>query len=440
MSDSVAILGGGMTGLTAAYRLGEKGVRSVVYERRPVLGGLASTVTVAGEPLEMFYHHWFRSDLDVIALTEELGLSDRLMWLPSRISLWHKDGAYPLNTPFDLLRFRHLGFLDKLRFGLSTLYLQKRTAWEAFDGLSCREWMTRWAGRRATEVVWMPLLRAKFGRHADDIALAWLWGKVHLRGASRAGGVGREYLGYMDGTFAPLVERLVERAVALGARIERMADVRGIRPRSDGRLEVVTSRGTETHSRVLSTLAFPALLPLVPDMDGDWRRRVAELDYIGTVCVLLINRRRFSDIYWQNISDPDIPFCGLIEHTNFIGGGHYGGRHLLYIANYVHRDDPFFQLSNRAILDAYEPHLRRINPEFSRDWIERAMVFRAEYAQPIVRRGYRHRVPGCRTPLPNLWSANMAQIYPEDRGMNYAVRSANRVVAEMLGVPQWAGT
>lgn len=286
----------------------------------------------------------------------------------------------------------------------------------------------------------MPLLRAKFGRHADDISLAWLWGKLHLRGASRAGGVGREYLGYMQGSFEPLVQRLAERAVALGARIERMADVRGIRALADGRLEVSTSRGTETHGRVLSTLAFPALLPLVPDMDEGWRRRVAELDYIGTVCVLLINRRRFSDIYWQNISDAEIPFCGLIEHTNFIGLGPYGGRNLLYIANYVHRHDPFFALSNEGVLSAYEPHLRRINPEFSRDWIERAMVFRAEYAQPIVQRGYRRRVPGFRTPLANFWSANMAQIYPEDRGMNYAVRSANRVVAEMLGVPQWAGT
>ncbi len=429
-----------MTGLTAAYRLGQQGVPAVVYEERPVLGGLASVIQLNGKPLEMFYHHWFRSDRDIIDLTSELGLDHRLRWLPSTVALWHRDGAYDLNTPLDLARFRHLGLVDKIRFGLSTLYLQKTTKWHRFDAMTVEEWMLRWAGRRTWNVVWKPLLEAKFGRFAGDISLAWLWCKLHLRGASRASSVGRECLGYMEGTFAPLVMDLASRARELGAEIRTMAPVRRVTPESSGRLTVETTHGRETFDAVLNTLAFPAFADVADRLPEDYRRTIEELDYIGTVCVLLKNRHRFSDIYWQNISDGSIPFCGLIEHTNFIDGGDYGGAHLLYVANYVHRDEPLFQLTNRELLDVYYPHLRRINPDFDWSWVEKAMVFRAKYAQPIVRRGHKARVPPFRTPVANLWSANMAQVYPEDRGMNYAVRSANRVVPEMLGVTQWAGT
>jgi hypothetical protein len=70
----------------------------------------------------------------------------------------------------------------------------------------------------------------------------------------------------------------------------------------------------------------------------------------------------------------------------------------------------------------YKPYLKKINPAFDPAWIERKIVFRADAGQPVITCNYSERIPDHRTPLKGLYLANTLQIYPEDRGTNYAVR------------------
>ncbi|MEX2599899.1 MAG: FAD-dependent oxidoreductase, partial [Dehalococcoidia bacterium] len=169
----VGVIGGGAAGLAAAYELGLRGHRAEVFEGAPFLGGQASTFPVNGVPVERGYHHLFRSDTAMIGLIEELGLGHQLRWIDSNVGYYLNGRLWKFTSPTDLLRFGPLPFPDRIRLGLTTLYLQKRKEWRSLEQQTAIEWLRRNAGRKATEVIFEPMLRGKFGRYYDQISMAW---------------------------------------------------------------------------------------------------------------------------------------------------------------------------------------------------------------------------------------------------------------------------
>ena len=150
----------------------------------------------------------------------------------------------------------------------------------------------------------------------------------------------------------------------------------------------------------------------------------------------MVSRQSLSRIYWMNIADRTMPFVGVIEHTNYVPPSVYQGKHLIYVSNYLERDDARFRMDAGELFALYEPHLKQINPSFGGDWIEDMHVLRAEAGQPVITRNYSQRIPDYRTPLQGLYLANTLQIYPEDRGVNYSVRlgqTISRIVGDDLG-------
>jgi protoporphyrinogen oxidase len=146
------------------------------------------------------------------------------------------------------------------------------------------------------------------------------------------------------------------------------------------------------------------------------------IEYQTALCLLLEVDRQVTPYYWTNIADPDMPFIGLVEQTNFVEPERYGGRRFLYVANYVEPGDVLLALDADELIARYEPSIRRINPGFSREWIRERWLFREPAAQPVVTVGYHERIPPLDTGVPGLVLANTTQIYPEDRGTNYSVR------------------
>ncbi len=423
----VGIVGAGLAGLTAALRLSEAGYRVLVFERYPETGGLARAVNVGGEPLEAFYHHLFTTDTDYVRLAAELGLDTEIEWLQSRMGIYASGALWDFGTPMALLRFAPLGLADKVRFALSTLRLQHSHRPAPFEDVTAAEWLRRHQGERAWEVVWRPLLRQKFGRDAERVAMVWLWGKLYLRGRSRsASGLG-ERLGYLRGSFIRLVEALTSRLGSLGAEIRTSAPVRRVEPVADGLAVDVRGSLTRVDALLVTTPLTDYLEIAGHLLPEDELRRLRSVRFTGAICTLLEMDRSLTPYYWLNVADPDMPFGGLIEHTNFIPRERYGGRHVLYVSNYLFDDHPLFHAPRREVMAAYLPALRRINPRFSEDWITGLRHFRAASAQPVVTVGYRDLIPDMRTPVQGLYVCTMAQIYPEDRGQNYAIRYGERV-------------
>jgi protoporphyrinogen oxidase len=426
----VAVIGGGLTGLVAADRLLAAGVPVTVFEKYPEAGGLVGTFEAGGERLECFYHHLFTSDADFIALAGELGLGADLEWLSPEMGFFVGGRLYRFGTPGSLLAFAPLGLAGRLQFVLSTLKLRGITDWTALEGETAAGWFRAHGYGRAFDVVWAPLLSQKYGRRAEEVSLVWLWGKIALRSRSRnRSGLG-ESLGYLRGSFGRVVDALVARLRERGGEFVPARPVRIVRKAGEA-FAVETSSGSRNFPRVLSTVAIPELLRLAPDLPGEIRALWSGISYGHALCPVLELDRPLSRFYWTNVGESDMPFGGVIEHTNYIPKERYGGRHVVYLSDYVLPDDPKWRMRDEELWALYTPGLERFSPEFRKAAILSKRIFRAEYAQPIVTPHYSRVLPAIRTPLPGLYSAAMAQIYPEDRGQNYAVRMG-RTAAETI--------
>ncbi len=435
---NIGIVGGGAAGLAAAYELLRNGHSATVFERAPFLGGQASTFLVQGVPLERGYHHLFTSDRDMIWLIEELGLSEELAWLPSRAGLFHQKQIWKFTTPVDLLKFRPLTFIDRIRLGLITLYLQRIRKWQRFEGVTAAKWLRSRVGRRAYEAVWEPLLRGKFGQYYDRVGMVWFWGKIALRFASRGKGMVQEKLGYPMVGFGKIFDSLGDRIRDLGGSVHTNASVQKVliddRESFQG-LEVRYRTGeikVENFDAVIITTPSHIVPKLIPELPQSYSENLSNTTYLAAVLLILELTNPLSSIYWLNIADRDIPFVGVIEQTNFVPANRYGGSHVVYLTNYLGSDNPLYHASHDELLKAYLPHLQKINPEFKESWILKSHYHREDAAQPVVEPGYNQKIPSHRTPIQGIYLANTTQIYPEDRGTNYSVRLGRKVSRMVL--------
>jgi protoporphyrinogen oxidase len=416
------VLGGGALGLTAALRLLQRGEEVVLYEREREPGGLAAGFRLGDAYLEKFYHHLFRSDTRAIAMIEEMGLGDRLLWPRPKTSTLVAGSFHQLDSPQTVLTFSPLPLFDRLRLAAALAYLKLEPNYHRLEGVTAHAWLKRWMGPRVYSTVWQPLLRSKFGQRAEDIVMAWFWARIHYRSTS---------LGYVRGGFQQLYNRLLEEITRLGGQTHFGTSVTGIRALSDARLEVATNERVEVFDRVISTLPTRLTIHLTPQLPPEYVSTYSHVESLGAHCAILELDRQLTDIYWLNMNDPGYPFLALVEHTNYMPPADYGGRHLVYLGNYLPMDHPLFSMSDEEILAEYLPAIQRIKPSFEPSWITGFRVFKAPFAQPIVTVGYAERLPPHETPIPNLYLANMSQVYPQDRGQNYSISLAERLVAAL---------
>ena len=432
----VGIIGGGAAGLAAAYELTKGGHYAQVFERAPFLGGQASTFEVGGGQLERGYHHLFVSDVDITGLIHELGLGHKLAWLESKVGLFHGGKIWDFSTPLDLLRFHPLSVAQRIRVGLWTFVLQQTRNWRKFEGVTAKDWIVRHMGQRPYEVIWEPLLRGKFGEYYDQVSMTWLWGKIYLRVASRGKSLHKELLGYPMGSFGEIFDVLGERITAQGGDVHISAGVKrvvvedglatGLEVELPGEAPKIIN-----YDAVIATTPSYVFTRLVPPLPDDYREKLEGVQYLSAVLMILVLDRPLTSKYWINIADTNLPFVGIIEHTNMVDKALYGDRHIVYFSNYPSRESLLYQKNAEELLEEFLPHLRKINPNFDRSWILEYHHHKVDGAQPIIGVNYGRRIPDHRTPFKNLYLANTAQIYPEDRGTNYSVRMG-RQVARMV--------
>jgi protoporphyrinogen oxidase len=421
----VGVLGGGALGLAAALRLAQAGRRVTLIEREPQLGGLAAGFSVGPNYLEKFYHHIFRTDTTIIGFIRELGLEGRLLWGQPNTSTLSRGRIVSLGGIPDLLRLPLLAPVDRFRFLAGMAVLKAIPNEKVFKGWTAAAWMPRLMGRRVYDVMWEPILRGKFGARADEIAMSWLWSRVHERSLR---------LGYLRGGFQLLYDTFGQRIRALGGTILTGTSATAIASRDGGGTEVRTEAG-EVHvfDQVLATLPTRLFTRLAEGLPSEFVARYPGPDHFGAhVLVLGLDRQLVPGVYWLNINDRDLPFLALVEHTNFLPPADYGGLHLVYLGNYLPMDHPLFGQSDAQVLETFTQGIRRIRPDFDQAWLQRHWVFRAPFAQPIVTTSYLDTLPPHRTPLRGVYLANMAHVYPQDRGQNYSLRLGQRMAQLML--------
>ncbi len=427
----VVVIGAGFCGLAAAFELSKRGVRVTVVEKNEDIGGLARSFPLGETELEVFYHHWFRSDKHALGLARELGVLDRVRFKETRTATYCSGELFSLYHPFHLLKFKPLHPLDRFRVGLLTLRAQLLRNWKELESQLAEQWLIRKIGSSAYNTLWKPLLYGKFADFAPEISAVWLWNKFKLRGGSR-GKKGQETLGYYAGSFAAFANRIKEYVEAKGGSFITRFPVEEILVAGNRVTGLKSGDKIIRADMIIATPPLPVTAGLIKDyVSPDYTRRLQRIKYLGNICVVLELKHRLSKYYWINVNSEKFPFVGIVEHTNFQPARMYGGRHIVYLTKYLPPSDPLFSMDAKELMDLFVSYLSRIFPSFKPDWIRNYHVWKARYTQPIVERHYSKLIPSSETPLEGFYISSMAQIYPEDRGTNYAIREG-RAIGEKI--------
>ena len=431
MSRNVAIIGAGIGGLSAAYDLARGGRAVTIFEASPQVGGLASGFK---EPhwdwsVEKYYHHWFASDRYILGLIEELGWSDQVLFPRPYTVMYHEGKFYPFDSILQAILFPGLGWgVNKARFGLVGMFLKLTNNWQALEKHTVDAWMRRWAGDRVYELMWQPLMIGKFGeRYAKQVNMAWMWARLKARTTR---------LGTFRGGFQAFADRFAARLQEMGVQLRLSTQVGRLTPNPDGGVTLETPAGPQRFDQCLVTTSPALLARLTPDLPSDYLQGLLNLKSMGAVVMVLSLKQRLSEqgYYWYNIpKSAGFPFLALVEHTNFLSPEYFGGDHIVYIGDYLEPDHEYFRLSPEELLERYLPALPRFNPRFQRDWVKQSWLFRTPYAQPVPLVNHSKNIPSIQTPIPGLFLACMSQVYPWDRGTNFAVEIGRCAARQMMG-------
>jgi len=442
----VCIIGAGLTGLVAASALQSAGYDVVLIESTRSPGGMIASFPVGSERIEYIYHHIFTHDKLLVRLLDTLGLSDRLKWFKPSDALVADGTLHPFSSPLDLLRFPVIPFGQRLRTGLAVLRAARLKDWKKLEDETAAQWLIRNCGSDAYRRLWQPLLRAKFDNDADTVSAVWIWNKFKLRGHSRSHETGAEMLGYLDGSFGLMVDELVRRITARGSQILTGHTAMNISQVSDTPRRFAVSCILENcatvqveANAVVATVSSRQFAGMTTSYDwpDTYLRQVNRLSYKGDLCLVLRLRRSLSPYYWTTICD-SLPFVVVVEHTNLVGPRGYGG-HIIYLSRYLDISDPVWTQSDGEIYRLFIQGLSRLYPHFSAADVIDWRLQRTRCAQPVIGRGYSRQMPAMDTPWSGVKLAGMAQIYPEDRGMNYAVRLGLDAARSVLREDQLRG-
>lgn len=431
----IAIIGAGFGGMAAAYDLKKAGHDVVIYESAEFVGGLASGFK---EPhwdwsVEKFYHHWFQSDASMLGLIEELGWKVKVLFPRPLTVMYHNGKFYPFDSILKALLFPGLGFgLDKIRFGFVGLFLRLTNNWKALEKVTADSWMLKWAGKRVYEKMWKPLLIGKFGPFYRDVNMAWMWARIKARTTR---------LGTFEGGFQKFADMFADKLRSMGVDIKLGAKVESIKREHPGghlrqsQLSVRSDGTPRSFDKVLVTTSPNLMAKLSPDLPEQYLKGLLELKSMGAVVMVLSLKHQLSKegYYWFNLpKEEGYPMLALVEHTNYVSKDHFGGDHIVYAGDYLELGHEYFSMSDEQLLERFLPSFRKFNPEFSRDWIKKVWVTKTNYAQPVPLVNHSRNIPAIQTPIEGLYFASMSQVYPWDRGTNFAVEIGRRAARLML--------
>lgn len=418
----VAVVGGGPMGLAAAYEAAKQGAQVSLFEAADRLGGMSAHIDFAGTRIERYYHFVCAPDQTLFAYLRELGLEDKLRWTATKMGFYFQGRLFDWGHPMALLGFPGLSLMQKLRYGLHLMYAKHITDWRPYDAISATEWVTRWIGAPAYEVMWRSLFHFKFYELQDSLSAAWLGTRIKRVALSRSS-IFKERLGYLDGGSELLIEKMAERLAELGGSVALRAPVEQVLVEGgEGGQRV---RGLRVNGRelafdaVVSTVPLPYLTRMVPNLPTDERRKIEAITSVGVVCVLLKLKQPFTGNFWMNINDPRIQIPGLIEYTNL---NPLDGSTVLYAPFYMPQSHPKYGRDAQAFIDETLACLELIRPDFKRTDVVAAAASRYEFAQPVCTPGFFEALPPMKSRIEGLFMADTSHYYPEDRSISESLR------------------
>lgn len=417
------VVGGGITGLVSAYLASRDGKKVAVVESANNFGGLLNTFEIAGTKLEFFYHHFFTHDAELNWLIKELEIDDKLIFRPTTMGVFRNKKIYPFNNITDLFKFKPINWVDKIKFGLTSMYLGKVATWKNNENISAKTWFEKWSGKSTAQSLWTPMLNIKFGPYAPVVPLAWMVGRMRQRLGSRK--KGDERLGYLEGSLQVMLDALLAAMKKNNVSLLNNTHLERIEFENKEIKQLHFKGGNTLKSnQYLFTLPSCYFASFLQNELPEYAAAVNQIKYFGAICVVLELSKKLSDIYWLNIADDGYPFGGVIEHTNFVSPDNYQGKHIVYLSRYFAHEEDLATMSNEEVKKLMVSRLKDIYPEFDENSIINSFVFKTMTAAPVCDFNFSEKILDCKTPIKDLYMANMSHVYPDERGVNNSIRIA----------------
>ena len=418
----IAIVGAGFTGLSAAYELSKTGHEVFVFEKDSFPGGLAVGYKEKNWKwsVEKHYHHWFTNDKYVLGKAEEINYN--VVTARPKTSSFYQGKVYQLDSPINVLKFNPLPLSSRIRMGLSLAYLKYNPFWRPLEKYRAYNFLLKTMGVLPYKQIWEPLLINKFGKYYKDVPLSWFWARIKKRTPS---------LAYPEGGFLNFAQDLVRKAEENGVEFYFNAETVEIKEEGEKIiLKIKTKKGENLleFDKVIVTLSSYLFTKITLGLPQSYKGKLLTLKGLGAINLVLRLSEPFlrDGTYWLNICDTKFPFMAIVEHTNFMDKKYYNNEHIVYIGKYLPQDHSYMKKSAEELIKIYDPFLIRINKNYKLSIID-YKLFKAPFAQPIIPLNYSRFIPSFKTPLKNVYLANIEQVYPWDRGTNYAVELGQKI-------------
>jgi protoporphyrinogen oxidase len=359
-----------------------------------------------------------------VEFVRRIGLGDRLRWRATRTGFYVDRAFHSLSSGLDFLRFPLLGLWSKFRLATTILYCSRIRDWKPLESMTVEEFLVRHSGRATFEKMWKPLLLAKLGENYRRVSAVFIWTYVKRLFSARDTTAQKESLGYVSGGYRTVFARLLERIAGSGGSVRLGVDVKSVRPRAGGGIEIATGAGSEAFDKVIFTgpvnvlraAADPALVQLPPQGD---------VEYLGVVCMALVTRKPFCPWYILNIADERIPFTGVIGMSSLVDTAETAGLYLTYLPKYVLSDDAALLRPDEELKAEFLAGFRRMFPDFPEAEIVGVHLNRALKVQPLQVLGYSGLVQPPRTRHADFYVVNTAQFASNTLNNNEVIRSVN---------------
>lgn len=416
----VAIIGAGFTGLSAAYYLSKNNHEIFLFEKEKSPGGLAMGFKENNWQwsLEKYYHHWFTNDKSVLDLVKEINYP--FLIEKPKSSIFIENNIYQFDNPLKILTdLNCMSFFSRLEMGIVLAGLKVYPFWKNLENIRAESFLKKMLTQKAYEKIWEPQLNNKFGKYAKDVSLAWFWARIYKRTPK---------LAYPVGGFENFSNLLLDKIKNQKGQVFLGNTIQTIYENNDKKIVIKINDNKRLFDKVIFTASSNLLLNLAPTLPENYKKEISNLKWLGALILILSSREKFlrDNTYWLSVCEKNSPVTAIVEHTNFMDKKYYNNEHLIYLGNYLDPNEKEFNMKKEDLLEHYDSLLKRINPNYKNN-INQSYLFKNPFAQPIIPLNYSQNIPSFNTPFKNLYLTNMQQIYPWDRGTNYAIEAGKKI-------------
>ena len=430
--QTYAVIGGGLLGMTLAYRLAQKGYKVTLYEAAPTLGGLASTWDIDGVTWDKFYHVILLSDSHTRKIIGELNLDDQMQWVETKTGFYTGGKLYSMSNTVEFLKFPPLSLVDKFRLGGTIFYTSKLSNWRRLEGIPVEKFLRRLSGSNTFEKMWLPLLRSKLGEYFKRTSAAFIWATIQRMYSARKSGLKKEMFGYMKGGYATILNAFVMKLLEQGVTIKSNHQVSEISKNSDGKIALKFNNDTTADfDKVISTIPSSFMPSMAASLSVDEKEKHAGIEYLGVICASVVLKKAISPYYVTNITDGGKPFTGIIEMTALVNPAELKGKHLVYLPKYVGSNDPIFAAPDTDIIREFTDALKGMYPQLTDDDIVHVAVARAKNVFALSTLNYSQSLPPVASSIDGLYILNSAHITNGTLNVNETIQLAERFMEGM---------